>query len=203
MTDSLDPCLRPIQDFEGARSYAAPSDRLREVRLRSGRFRDWFLKGSKVRYYASFGLIRVPYPLKYALLNACSLPLPFIHIVNRLFVMQVDTEQGVKTLLASPSDIHRNETTPFFNRLARGMGPFVNVGKKFLGPEIATVPQCLERIGLPPEKVDYISYDHLHTQDVRGWLGDGEKTGVFPNAKLLVMRQEWESAKGLLPPQND
>lgn len=203
MSAPLDPCLRQIDDFKGARDAASPQDRLREVRLRAARFRERLLNGPEARYYASFSLIRVPYPTRYALLNACSVPLPFIHILNRLFVIQVDTDQGVKTLLASPSDIHRNVTTPFFKRLADGMGPFKEIGTRFIGPEISTVEKCLSRIGLPPEKVDYISYDHLHTQDVRGWLGDGLNTGVFPNAKLLVMRQEWESAKGLLPPQAD
>jgi hypothetical protein len=199
----LDPCLRPIADFKGARDAASPADRLREVRLRAARFRERLLQGPVARYYATFGLIRVPYPTRYAFLNACSLPLPYIHILNRLFVIQVDTDQGVKTLLASPSDIHANAETPFFKRLASGFGPFESLGKKFLGPQLATVEECLSEIGLSPAKVDYLSYDHLHTQDLRKWLGNGEKTGYFPNARLLVMRQEWQSAQGLLPPQQD
>lgn len=195
--------LRAFDDFKGARDAASPADRLREVRLRAARFRDRMLKGPEVRYYGSFSLVRVPYPTRYALLNACSVPTPFVHILNRVFVMQVDTDQGLKTLVASPSDIHANAETPFFKRLARSFGPFQEFGKKLLGPVIATVETVLDRIGLSPDKVDYISYDHLHTQDLRNWLGSGEKTGYFPNAKLLVMRQEWESTLGLLPPQLD
>ncbi len=128
----LDPCLRPIDDFKGARDAASPQDRLREVRLRAARLRERMLKGPEARYYASFGLIRVPYPTRYALLNACSLPLPFVHILNRVFVIQVDTDHGLKTLLASPSDIDANAETPFFKRLADGMGPLQGLGKKFL-----------------------------------------------------------------------
>jgi len=203
MAAPLDPCLRPFDDFKNARDAASPADRLREVRLRAARFRERMLKGPEARHYSSHSLIRVPYPRKYALLNACSLPTPFVHILNRVFVIQVDTDLGVKTLLASPSDIHANAETPFFKRLAAGFGPFQETGKKLLGPEIATVDKVLERLGLSPSMVDYISYDHLHTQDVRKWLGNGEKTGYFPNAKLLVMRQEWESTLGLLPPQQD
>ena len=161
------------------------------------------LKGPEVRYYASFGLARAPYPTKYGLLNACSAPTPFIHIFNRLFVIQVDTDHGLKTLLASPTDVHAAAKTPFFARLSATFGPFQEQGRKLLGPTIATVPVVLDRLGLSPEKVDYISYDHLHTQDLRNWLGSGEKTGLFPNAKLLVMRQEWESTKALLPAQSD
>ncbi|MEZ4299335.1 MAG: hypothetical protein R3B70_30575 [Polyangiaceae bacterium] len=203
MFAALDSCLRAVEDFKGARDAASPKDRLREVRLRANRLRERMLGGKVARFYASRGLIRVPYPSRYAFLNAFSLPTPFVHILNRVFVIQVDTEQGVKTLLASPSDIHANAETPFFKRLASGMGPFQEIGKKFLGPEISTVEVALGEIGIRPEQVDYISYDHLHTQDVRKWLGSGEKDGYFPNAKLLVMRQEWESTQGLLPPQLD
>lgn len=203
MAAPLDGCLRPFDDFVGARDAASPTDRLREVRLRAARFRERMSKGPEALYYGSFSLVRVPYPTRYAFLNACSAPTPFVHILNRMFVIQVDTEAGVKTLLASPSDAQANAETPFFKRLARSFGPLEGVGRKFLGPVHATVETVLDRLGLSPEKVDYISYDHLHTQDVRNWLGSGEKTGYFPNAKLLVMRQEWESTKGLLPPQTD
>lgn len=37
----------------------------------------------------------------------------------------------------------------------------------------------------------------------RTGLGDGTREGYFPNAKLLVTRQEWESVHGLLPIQAD
>src|SRR5690606_7673667 len=36
---------------------------------------------------------------------------------------------------------------------------------------------------------------------IRPWLGTQETPGYFPNAKLLVMRQEWESTRALLPTQ--
>jgi hypothetical protein len=198
-----DPALRPLAHFRGARDAASPMDRLREVRLCAARLRDELLRAPAVRYYASFSLIRAPYPAKYAFLNALSLPTPFVHILNRLFVIQVDTDAGLKTLLASPSDLDGNAETPFFKRLADGMGPFQGLGKRLLGPRIATVEEVLTRIGISPAQVDYVSYDHLHTQDLRKWLGTQGKPGYFPNAKLLVMRQEWESTRGLLPPQAD
>jgi hypothetical protein len=43
-------------------------------------------------------LMRVPYPSKYAFLNGNVIPMPFIHILNRLFVVQVETEEGLKTI---------------------------------------------------------------------------------------------------------
>jgi hypothetical protein len=194
---------RTIDDFRGARSAPGPTDRLREVRRRAAQFRERFLEEPSVLYYRSFGLVRVPYPTRYALLNACRMPTPVLHIVNRLFVVQFQTGGGVKTLLFSPSDVTRNGETPFFKRLARSFGPLEGPGRKLLSPILGTVEQRLAETGIPPEAVDYISYDHLHTQDVRRWLGVDGEAGYFPNAKLLVMRQEWASAHALLPQQAD
>ena len=61
----------------------------------------------------------------------------------------------------------------------------------------------LAKIGLKPEDVDYITYDHLHTQDVRRWLGSATSKGLLPNAKLLVHHREWACALDLNPYQRD
>jgi NAD(P)-dependent dehydrogenase (short-subunit alcohol dehydrogenase family) len=81
------------------------------------------------------------------------------------------------------------------------MGPLSGLGERLLAPISATVEERLAEVGIAPERVDYISYDHLHTQDVRRWLGSHGRPGVFPNAKLLVTRREWASTQGLLPTQ--
>ena len=115
-------------------------------------------------------------------------------------MVQFDTEDGLKTLLVSPSDHERGLETPFFQRLA-------NSAPKFLEPMIAkrytTVPELVAAIGLAPEDIDYITYDHLHTQDVRRWLGTDDEPAIFPNAKLLVMRREVDCARDLNPYQAD
>ncbi len=193
------PGLRPISHFDGARDASTPMDRLREVRRRAEGFREEMLAGPQVRSYRSFGLVRVPYPTRFGLRNACSVPTPYLHILNRLFIIQFDTPEGLKTLLVSPSDAQGNAETPFFKRLADGMGPLKGVGRRVIAPELATVEQCLAQAGVRPEQVDYLTYDHLHTQDLRKWLGSADRPGLFPNAKLLVMRREWDIARGHLP----
>ena len=199
-----EPSLSPIDDFVGARDAALPTDRLKEVRHCALDLRERLLDGAKVRFFRSFKLVRVPYPTKYAFRDAFSLPTPYLHIVNRLFVAQFDTAAGVKTLLVSPSDLDGNAETPFFARIRDALPrPLRKAGTQVLAPIIATVEECLAQIGLSPADVDYITYDHLHTQDLRKWLGTVEQPGYFPNAKLLVMRQEWMSARGLLPTQRD
>jgi len=196
-----DPFIQRAAHFRGARDAAQPQDRLRDVRKASLALREQLLSSSPVLYYRSASLVRVPYPTRFALREACSVPTPYLHIVNRLFIVQIAFGDEVRTLLLSPSDIRANAETPFFKNLSRGMGPFTSLGEKIIAPISATVEERLAEVGIAPERVDFISYDHLHTQDVRRWLGAHGQPGYFPRAKLLVMRQEWRSAHGLLPTQ--
>jgi hypothetical protein len=204
---AFDPSIgTPITTFDGARAAAAPTERLREIRRRAPRFRDEIQASGRVRYYRSFGLVRAPYPTRYAFSGVyamSSLLTPLIHILNRLFVLQYDTPAGVKTLLFSPTDVERNRETPFFKRLADYTSMLGELGQRAFAPVLGDVQTFLASTGIRPEQIDYLSYDHLHTQDLRRWLGSGDEPGYFPNAKLLVMRQEWESAQALLPPQRD
>lgn len=191
--------ISAIDDFRGARDAAAPAERLAEVRRRAEAFRERMLRENDVLYYRSIDLITVPYPVRYGLRDAARVLLPYMNILNRLFVVQYRSEAGVKTLLFSPSDIEANAMTPFFRRLAAS--PLRPMLEKVLVPFRRTVEEALALTGISPAQVDYISYDHLHTQDVRRWLGTRGRKGHFPNARLLVMRQEWASARALLPTQ--
>lgn len=94
-----DSSIRSINDFLGSRDLPHPVDRLEDVRRRARKFREKMLSGPQVIFYRSYDLIRVPYPTRYALLNAYSLPTPYMHILNRLFIIQYKTPDGVKTLL--------------------------------------------------------------------------------------------------------
>jgi hypothetical protein len=198
-----DPAIVPIDHFVGCRDHATPRDRLTAVRRAARAFREQMLDRPVARLYRSFDLVKVPYPTKYGLRDATVVPTPFIHILNRLFVVQFDTPAGVKTLLAEPLDREGNAETPYFKRLARLVGGPASRASHLLWPQRNEVAGCLDQLGLRPEDVDYITYDHLHTQDLRKWLGTPSQDAFFPNAKLLVMREEWESTQGLLPPQQE
>ena len=198
-----DPVLRPIHHFAGARDHAAPQERLNDVRRRAPRFREEMLAQEPAVYYRSFDLIRVPYPTRYALRDACTVPTPYVHILNRMFVVQFKGDDGMKTLLVSPSNIRANRETPFFKRLSERFGFLRKPIEPLIAPELGIVETCLASAGIHPAQVDYITYDHLHTQDLRRWLGTQDQPAYFPKARLLVMRQEWESARALLPPQAD
>ncbi len=193
--------IAPLEHFTGARKAAGPADRLAEVRVRSRVLHDELMDSDPVAFYKSVGLVRVPYPRSYGFRDAASVPTPLVHILNRLFIVRFRSNEGVKTLLFSPSDYEANAETPFFKNLARTTRIFGRRGRDLIAPALTTVEEAVAAAGIAPEDVDYISYDHLHTQDVRRWLGTNGSPGHFPNAKLLVMRQEWESAQALLPTQ--
>ena len=199
--DSTRAVIRTIHDFVGARDHASPELRLASVLKAAQSFRERMLAERPVPYYQSFDLVRVPYPKRYAFKDACMVPTPYVHILNRMFAVQFESEAGLKTLLVSPSDYRRNAETPFFKRLTESFGPLRTFAEPYMAPELGTVETSLASAGIRTDQVDYITYDHLHTQDIRRWLGVGDGPAYFPNAKLLVMRQEWESAKALLPPQ--
>lgn len=196
------PLLEKLKHFDGTRDSARPMQRVANVREAAKDFRRDMLAKPKLRYYKSFELVRVPYPSKFGYLNAFAAATPFIHLCNRLFVMQFDSDEGVKTLLVSPSDWEHQRATPFFAQLDARAGRLAPMMEGLIFKKTNTVLGCLASIGLKPEDVDYLSYDHLHTQNLTRWLGGEGQEAIFPNARLLVMREEWESAQALLPWHN-
>lgn len=197
--------IRYLDHFDGIRDSSHPATRLAAARSAALKLREEMQAGKAVRYYQTVDLIRVPYPTRYGLLNACTVPTPFMHILNRLFIVQFDSPTGLKTLLFSPSDVDGNRETPYFKRLAESFGPeWLRARTEgLMAPVINRVESAMAQVGLTPNDIDYISYDHLHTQDLRRWLGCHGRSGIFPRAKLLVMAQEWHSTQALLPPQRD
>ncbi|MGM8885356.1 hypothetical protein ACS8FD_05385 [Psychrobacter sp. 1U2] len=200
--------MTAIHDFDDVRQSPLPQERLKAAREAAQAFRERFMDEPEVAYYQSVNLVRVPYPTWYAysgVYTQSTYKFPYLHILNRLFIVQFRNALGeLKTLLFSPSDIEADRETPFFKRLTNKI-PDWSPLESVVAPIFRDVTQALNEIGLNPEDVDYISYDHLHTQDVRQWLGsktaNEDRPAYFPNAKLLVHEKEWQSAQGLLPVQ--
>jgi len=198
--------MKAIHDFDDVRQSPLPQERLKAARKQASAFRERFMDEAPVQFYQSADMVRVPYPTWYAysgVYTQSSYKFPYIHILNRIFIVQYHDFSGeLKTLLFSPSDIEADRETPFFKRLTDKM-PSWSPLEGVVAPIIRDVTSALAEVGLSPEDVDYISYDHLHTQDVRRWLGTKDKAAYLPNAKLLVHEQEWLSTTSLLPVQAD
>jgi len=194
--------LRPLAQFDGARSAAVPQDRLRAIRRGAQALRERMLDAPPVRFARSFNLLRITYPAWFAFTGVYSQQLlkpHMIHLLARTTVIQYDDFEGcLRTLLFTPADFEAGTETPYFKRLSEQTPRFLH---KLIAPVYQTVPQALASCGLQPRQVDFITYDHLHTQDVRRWLGSAGTPGLLPKARLLVHRQELASVQGLLPSQ--
>jgi hypothetical protein len=77
------------------------------------------------------------------------------------------------------------------------------VAFKLLQKTFDSLESQLFSLGLEPEAIDYVAFDHFHTQDLRPLLGtkDGAYAPRFPNAKLLAPRSEWNDWDDLHPMQ--
>jgi glyoxylase-like metal-dependent hydrolase (beta-lactamase superfamily II) len=181
--------------------------RLRATKAAAEAFRREFSATGTPTYAESFALSSIPYPTQFGLWRASDIKAEFMNFKIRMFVAQW-TERGgrTRTLLFDASDGVLDSNTPYFADL------FTSRPKEEVRRIVKvhhTVLEHLEAAGIAPEDVDYIAYDHLHTQDVRRWLGttrpqadispDAPVTATFPNAKLIVQRSEWASLADLHP----
>jgi glyoxylase-like metal-dependent hydrolase (beta-lactamase superfamily II) len=168
---------------------------LRQVRTAAEVFRRDFLTTGTPTSVVTKDLITLPYPTRFGLWRAALTPSPYLSITNRMLVIRWPGN----VLVFEPSDHEKGENTPFFVRLNAQTPALL---QKRLVTRHATVVENLAALGISPEEVTYLAFDHLHTQDVRRWIGT--TTGidpVFPNAKLVVQRDELDAMADLHPLQ--
>ncbi len=200
-----------IDHFDGPTLDITPAAQLRAIREQAPEFKQWFRATGQATAFAARSLITAPYPTKYALYEACSSKAPYVWFVNRLFVVQWKEADGtLRTMLAEPSDYELAIETPFFRRVYDDTARKSKALADRLSINHPTVSQHLETLGLRPEDIDYLSFDHLHTQDIRRIVGttvpapdlgyaDAPISAAFPNAKLIVHRDELRHAKDVHP----
>ncbi|MEW2397977.1 hypothetical protein [Streptomyces sp. NPDC046862] len=152
-------------------------------------------------------LVTLPYPTRFGLFRASWAITPFLAITNRMLVIRwTDSDGRQRVLLFEPSDVELGRNTPYFAALARRTpGPLQSV----MVTEHGTVLGHLARLGIQPQDVDYLMFDHLHTQDLRRWIGTtspqadlgGITEPAFPNARVIVQRHELLAMSQLHPLQ--
>jgi hypothetical protein len=111
---------------------------------------------------------------------------------NRMHLVQVNTGGRTITILVNPTDAERSAKAPYFARMEERYG---KLATKLLSKFHSTIEGALTSWGVAPETVDYVTFDHLHVQDVRGIFG------FLPNAKLLAQRAELETLAKIHPLQ--
>jgi hypothetical protein len=208
--------LMPFHEFDEANQTWPRGDRPAAIRDAAAEFRARFATPeNRVRAVSTVDIASVGYPLKFAFGGAAIGANPYINIVNRLQVVQYEDFEGrLRTLAYEPTVTDGPQEAPFyaqmierFNRLPGGAGDFLSY--KVFSTIWNDVPSAIAKAGLRPEDVDFVSFDHLHVQDVRFILGSSEPPPghpeavdpLFPNAKLLAQRREWETFASLHPMQ--
>lgn len=183
--------------------------RLRRAREAAGVFRREFAATGTPDTVGTYDLVSLPYPTKFGLWRAGLSPVPFVTITNRMVVVRWhDTDGRRRTLLFEPSDVELDANTPYFKALAARTPDRV---RNLMVTEHGSVLSRLAEAGIAPDEVDYLAFDHLHTQDVRRWLGttrpqadispNAPVTAAFPRAQLVVQRHELEAMADLHPLQ--
>jgi hypothetical protein len=205
------PAPRRIEHFDEPSLDVTPAEQLRRIREQAPRFREWLRRTGTVSAFAARSLVTLPYPKRFGLWEACSLPLPYVWMTNRMFVVQWRDEGGhTRTLLAEPSDYDLGTGTPY---IARAVGRMPGGEERALRRFFVRHPRVLDQhaaMGIAPEDVDWLSFDHLHTQDIRRITGttepapdlghaDSPVPPMFPNARLLVQRDELAHVRDVHP----
>ena len=199
--------IRPFHEFDEANSVWPRGQRLDAIRAAAGEFRARFKEQGEIRAVRTVDLVSAGYPVKFAFGGAAKAINPFINIRNRLVVVQFEDFAGdTKTLVWEPTVPEGSREAPFYAQLAEKYGEtFEKVGAKYFN----SVGEALAKVGLTPAQVDYVSFDHLHVQDMRRLMGttkpvDGEslpKEPFFPTAKFLCQRKEVDTFASLHPMQ--
>jgi glyoxylase-like metal-dependent hydrolase (beta-lactamase superfamily II) len=200
MPHAVPPGATPVLDLDAAWAVGATGPRLRAVRVAAERLRDRFAAGPRAVAVRTLPIIVSPYPTKYAFFGAAISPAPYIVFTHRCLVVQFLQAGELKTLLFNPTDVAGARSTPYFARLAARVPRRVQA---VIAREFEPLPDQLARLGIHPEDVDYVAYDHLHVQDLRPILGtdDGRVAPRFPRATLLVPAIEWHDWDDLHPLQ--
>ena len=206
-TTPLPPHLVKLTELDDARARSNPADRLEALRRSAPALRDRISDSGACVSVRTFPIATFPYPARYGLSGAALSPAPYVMIRNAMQLVQVRCQGSLINILVNPSDPDRALAAPFFAKQIDRFGETVT--RKLLAMVHGTAAGWLSEIGVRPEDIDYLTFDHLHVQDLRGLLGtlepepgNSEPTPAFlPNARLLVQAAELRSLERLHPMQ--
>ena len=201
--------IQPVGEFEHAASTWPRGDRPAAIREAATEFRArWAIPENRVRAVQTVDIASAGYPTTFAFGGAAKGPNPYVNIINRLQVIQFEDFEGrLRTLAYEPTVTEGPAEAPFYQQMIARYGDFLSY--KLLATIYNSVQEALAKTGLQPGDVDFVSFDHLHVQDVRFVLGSTEAgrdgkgpiPALFPNAKLITQRAEWDTFKSIHPMQ--
>jgi hypothetical protein len=188
-----------LTEMDAAWAVRGAGARLDAVRRAGRKLRERILAAGAARCVRTVDLATFPYPTRYGLQGVASSPAPYLFMRNRMQLVQVAAGSRTVSILVNPTDPERSAAAPYFARLTERYG---ETASRLLSTFHTTIPDALAAWGVAPDAIDYVTFDHLHVQDVRGLLAPGPGGRAFlPNAKLLVQRPELDTLAQLHPLQ--
>ncbi len=192
------PWVRRLHPLDEARDLRSAGSQLKALRSAARGLGDALRAGPRVEAVKTIPLATLLYPTTFAFNRAVPLPFPFVQMFHRCLLVQLKADGELKNILFNPSDYEAARATPYFARMIERVG---EQGAKLISTQCGQVDVQLAKLGLRPEDIDLIAFDHFHTQDLRPLLGDGSRAARFPNAVVLAPRVEWEDWDALHPLQ--
>jgi len=200
--------LRPAEEFTEAQATWPRGDRPAALRAAAAAFRARFRVGGEVHAVRTVDLVSAAYPAQFAFHGAAKGLNPYVSIVNRLVVVQFDDFEGARrTLVWEPTVPEGSAEAPFYAQLIERYGDWA--ADKLASHQFHTVTSALESLGLAPAGVDFVSFDHLHVQDLRLLMGTTEpvqgenepREPFFPNARFIFQAREVDTFRSVHPTQ--
>jgi hypothetical protein len=199
--------LERLDTLDQARAFSNPAERLEALRRAAPALRDRICRDGTCVSVRTAPVATFPYPAKYGLSGAALSPAPYVMIRNAMQLVQVRCDGELINILVNPSDPERSLKAPFFAKQIERFGETVT--RKLLASIHNTAERWLSEIGVRPADIDYVTFDHLHVQDLRGLLGTSEPEPgqteptepLLPNARLLVQAPELRTLELLHPLQ--
>jgi hypothetical protein len=198
MTTDVPTDLVRLTELDEAWGVRGAGTRLDAVRKAGRRLRDRILASGSARCVRTSDIATFPYPTRYGFQGVASSPAPYVFMRNRMHLVQVAAAGRTVTILVNPTDAERSSKAPFFARMEERYGKFAT---RLLSRMHAPIATALADWGVAPETVDYVTFDHLHVQDVRGLLAPQGGRAFLPNARLLAQRTELDTLAVLHPLQ--
>ncbi len=188
--------LTRLTELDAAWRETNPGARLAAIRAGGRAVHDRLAAAGPAVSVRTADLVTFPYPTRFGLDGAARTLVPFVMMRNRVQLVQVKVGGTLVNILVNPSDPERSLKAPFFAQQLARYGDFV--ARRLMSTQHETVPGALARWGVDPADIHYITFDHLHVQDLRGLLGtlvpepgaSAPTPALLPNARLLAQRSE-------------
>lgn len=201
---TIETCLpdhaRPIPILDELWDEVHPGRRSDDALARGRAFAGAFKAEGAVCGIKTIDLLPFPYPQAFGFWQAAPNRATYVVMRNRMQVIEFEDHGGHRrTIVVNPTEHDLSARAPFFAHARAALASYVtdSMARSIPGPAAR-----LRAVGVDPEKIDFITFDHLHVQDLRRALvGEDGGPPLYPRARLLVNRRELETLRRIHPLQ--